>query len=107
MAIRYYAQFEDLHGTEFSINIYDSDYTGSSPFEFNVGSEGFRLEYEMEDKFTAICPSTVIVPMLLQNNNDAALLTNLVSSVEGRYILEIRSGGTTYNDGHVYWRGII
>jgi hypothetical protein len=107
MAIRYYAQFEDLHGTEFSINIYDSAYSGSSPFEFNVGSEGFRLEYEMEDKFTAICPSTVIVPMLLQNNNDAALLTNLVSSVEGRYILEIRSGGSTYADGHVYWLGII
>jgi len=107
MAIRYYAQFEDLHGTEFSINIYDSAYSGSSPFEFNVGSEGFRLEYEMEDKFTAICPSTVIVPMLLKNNNDAALLTNLVSSVEGRYILEIRSGGSTYANGHVYWRGII
>jgi hypothetical protein len=107
MAIRYYAQFEDLHGTEFAVNIYDSDYTGTSPFQFNVGAEGFRLEYEMQDKFERIVPSTVIVPMVLQNNNDAALLTNLVSSVEGRYMLEIRSGGTTYNDGHVYWRGII
>lgn len=107
MAIRYYSQFTDQQGTLFTLNIYDDQYSGTSPFEFTVGSDGFRLDYEIEDKFAPICPSTVTVPMLLRNNNDAALLTNLVNSDEGRYVLEIRSGGTTYANGHVYWRGMI
>jgi hypothetical protein len=107
MAIRYYSQFTDQQGTLFTLNIYDDQYSGTSPFEFTVGSDGFRLDYEIEDKFAPICPSTVTVPMLLRNNNDAALLTNLVNSDEGRYVLEIRSGGTTYSNGHIFWRGIV
>jgi len=107
MAIRYYSQFTDQQGTLFTLNIYDDQYSGTSPFEFTVGSDGFRLDYEIEDKFAPICPSTVTVPMLLRNNNDAALLTNLVNSDEGRYVLEIRSGGTTYANGHIFWRGIV
>jgi hypothetical protein len=107
MAIRYYSQFSDQQGTLFTLNIYDDQYGGTSPFEFTVGSDGFRLDYEIEDKFAPICPSTVTVPMLLRNNNDAALLSNLVNSDEGRYVLEIRSAGTTYANGHIFWRGIV
>ena len=107
MAIRYTSQFTDQTGTKFTLNIFDQEYSGSSPFEFTVGAYGFRLDFEGDDRFSPIIPSTVTLPMILQNNNDAALLTNLAAAYEGRYFLEIRTGGSTITNGLLYWRGII
>ena len=107
MAIRYTSQFRDLQNTLFTVNIFDQDYSGTSPFEFVLGDYGFRLDFEGDDRFSPIIPSTVTLPMILQNNNDAALLTNLAAAYEGRYFLEIRTGGSTITNGLLYWRGII
>ncbi len=107
MAIRYTSQFTDQTGTLFTLNIFDEDYSGTSPFEFTVGAYGFRLDFEGDDRFSPIIPSTVTLPMILQNNNDAALLSNLAAAYEGRYFLEIRTGGSTISNGLLYWRGII
>jgi hypothetical protein len=107
MAIRYTSQFRDLQNTLFTVNIFDQDYGGTSPFEFVLGDYGFRLDFEGDDRFSPIIPSTVTLPMILQNNNDAALLFNLAAAYEGRYFLEIRTGGSTISNGLLYWRGII
>jgi len=64
MAIRYTSQFTDQTGTVFTLNIFDQDYGGSSPFAFTVGAYGFRLDFEGDDRFSPIIPSTVTLPMI-------------------------------------------
>ena len=109
MAVKYFSDFNDDDGRFWHAVIHDQNYGGSSPLEFTVGADGFVLDYDGSDtnRSQTIQSSTVDLSYIIQNNNDAGLLSDIAGSAEGRYQLEIYSGGASYSAGHLYWRGVI
>ena len=43
--VKYFGEFRSLHGHFYLIEIWDEDYTGSDPIQFNVTGNGFELNY--------------------------------------------------------------
>lgn len=109
MAVKYFSDFKDDNGADWHVVIIDSTYGGSSPLEFTVGADGFVLHYEGSDtnRSQAIIPSTLEFSYYIQNGNDDQLLSDIAGSAEGRYSVEIYSGGASYSAGHLYWRGTL
>ena len=109
MAVKYFSDFSDEAGGEWHIVIHDQNYSGSSPVEFNVAADGFKLAYEATDtnRSQAVIPSTLEFTYLIQNTNDDALLSDIAGSAEGRFQVEVYYGGSSYSAGHLYWRGVM
>lgn len=103
-ATRYFSEFANIDGEQWRINIVDSEYAGTSPFEFTVGGYGFELEYSasINDPFQAVIPSSLRFEFIIQNSNDEALLTNLASSEEGRYTVTVIDANSD-----LWWSGTI
>ena len=47
-ASKLFAEFKNSRGTLYKIEIWDEDYSGTSPDEFNVTGNGFELTYSGE-----------------------------------------------------------
>ena len=109
MALKHRTAFTDDYGLDWYVLIFDEEYGGATVFDFVVGESGFTLSYEgdINNRSVAVIPSRVSIPFVMQNGNDESLVTGLATAYEGRYFVEIRSGGTSYTDAHIYWRGIL
>jgi len=109
MALKHYAAFQDYNGGSWWINIYDEEYGGATTYEFNVGETGFDLTWEgdINNRSTAIVPSGLSIPMLLQNSNDEDLVNDLATGYEGQFFVEVKYGGAAPVLGDLYWRGIV
>ncbi len=107
MASRYTSKFTDDQGDTYQVDIMDADYSGTSPFAFKLGSDGFTLNYETspQDRFQAVMGSTLEFSLMAQNANDVALVANIAGSVEGRYTVKV----TRDPDGSpsLFWSGTI
>ena len=107
MATRYTSKFTNDLGDTFGVEIMDADYTGSSPFEFTLGADGFTLDYESEpqNRFQPVIGSTVQFSIVAQNTNDEYIIEQLAASEEGRFTVKI----TRDPDGtpSLFWSGVL
>lgn len=106
MAIRLQAEFSDLEGLEYQINIHDDTF-GGTVVPFVLGGDGFYLGYEgnTETRFEPVIGSYVEFSLVEQNDDHSDFLTDLITSSEGRFLLEIRLEPDGVNT--LFWAGVI
>ena len=105
------SEFTDDRGTDWKVQIVDSSIsTGNLNYPFNLGPDGFRLEYGY-DNFDRAIPilgsklSFTLFEPLTWRPQFEALFTYLDTAVEGTYRVEVyRSGGGLW---HPFWIGEI
>ena len=102
----YYAEFTDVRGTDWRVDIYKNPQGTITAKEFVCGSGGFALNYSGgEDLFSPLLPSTCTVPFIVQTAADQQFITDLFTLTEGQYLVDVVKDP----DGAdaLYWRGFL
>jgi len=102
-AIRFKAEFDSFSGDRYNIEIWDRDHVGGVT-EFFVDRSGFSLTAEATDRISTIQGTSCDIVMYIQNATHEALITDLLSSEEGRFLINITTGATSPQP---YWRGVL
>lgn len=85
------------------VEIHDTDFS-ATPLPFLLRGSGFQLSYDGADNpFTAILPSKVILPIVVQDNSLDSFISDIISAQEDRFFVVIRKG----NSENLYWTGRI
>ena len=89
-----FSEFRSVHGQFFLIEIWDEDYTGTSPDQFNVTSEGFQLNYsgQTDNIYSPIIGSSVSLGMYIQDSATNSFLNSLKQYQQDRYYIKIYKG---------------
>lgn len=103
MAKRFFAEFDNLLNVRYNVEIWDADFSGTAT-EFKTGADGFRLSYEGDNnqRTGPIFATQCEVTMLMQDTTQEALITDIISSAEGRFTLRITQGPTSPT---LFWVG--
>lgn len=106
-AVKLKSEFTSTSGKYYKIEIWDEDYTGSSPDSFTVDSRGFALSYsgDTDSIYTALIGSSVAFGMYVQDIPTRNFLSSLKQYQEDRYYIKIYRG--TESDNSLYWAGYI
>ena len=105
--IRFYGEFRDDLGTDWRINLHDTDFVGTT-YEITLGGEGFQLRYtgDSENRFQPVIGSSVTFSVLNDGGQfETFLNTVFPAAEEGRMQVEIRKDPDGLNT--LYWAGII
>lgn len=106
-ATKLFAEFKDLAGQQWRINIHDSEYSGSSPVEFTVGASGFVLSYsgDTENAFQPIFGSSIEFEFIEEIAGHTSFLDLLASATESRYTVTVDK----YVSGSyvLHWFGVL
>jgi hypothetical protein len=105
--IRFYGEFRDELGTDWRINLHDTDFVGTT-YEITLGGEGFQLRYtgDSENRFQPVIGSSVTFSVLNDGGQfETFLNTVFPAAEEGRMQVEIRKDPDGLNT--LYWAGII
>ena len=102
-AIRFKAEFDSFSADRYNIEIWDRDHAGGVT-EFFVDRSGFSLTAEATDRISTIQGTSCDIVMYIQNATHEALITDLLSSEEGRFLINITTGATSPQP---YWRGVL
>ena len=107
-AARYRCDFRSDQGIYWRVDIWDEDFSGSVT-EFTAEGEGFSIDYQGQgDKRDGnIKASSCKVPVLIQDSSFETMLTDILTSDEGRFKLIIYKGSGSYTDSfaNVFWIG--
>jgi hypothetical protein len=105
-AVRLRAEFSDILGEVWQLNIHDSNYTGSI-VSFNVGGDAYQLRYEgnNEDRHQPVIGSSLEFSIVENSANITTFLDELPTSFEGELTVTLRYLPDTVNT--LYWAGII
>ena len=92
--VKYFSEFRSLHGNFYLIEIWDEDYTGNDPIEFNVTSNGFDLNYsgQTDNVYSPIIGSSASLGMYVKNDDHESLVESLKQYQEHRYYIKIWKG---------------
>ena len=107
-AVKLYSEFLSSRGTYYKVEIWDEDYTGSSPDEFRVDGNGFELNYtgQTDNIYSPVIGSSISMGMYIRDAATAAFETSLKNYQENRYYIKIYRGpndaSTTF-----FWGGYI
>jgi hypothetical protein len=95
-ASKLFAEFESSNGKYYKIEIWDEDYSGTSPDEFKVAGDGFQLNYsgQTDNIYSPIIGSSVSFGMYVQDAATIAFLTSIKQYQQDRYYLKIYRGNT-------------
>ena len=95
-ASKLFAEFESSNGKYYKIEIWDEDYSGTSPDEFKVEGDGFQLTYsgQTDNIYSPIIGSSVSFGMYVQDAATIAFLTSIKQYQQDRYYLKIYRGNT-------------
>lgn len=87
-----FSEFRSSHGLFYKIEIWDDEYTGTDPDQFDVTRDGFQLTYsgQTDDIYSPIIGSSVSFGMYVQDSATNAFLTNLKEYQQDRYYIKIR-----------------
>lgn len=90
-AVKLFAEFKSDTGDFYKVEIWDDEYTGSSPDEFQLGGDGFTLNYsgQTDNIYTPIIGSSVSVSMYVKDAATRNFLTNLKQYQQDRYYIKI------------------
>jgi len=105
--IRFFGEFRDEVGTDWRINLHDTNYNGTSN-EITLGAEGFTLRYtgDSENRFQPIIGSSVTFTVLNDGGQfETFLNTVFPAAEEGRMQVEIRKDPD--NTDLLYWAGVV
>ena len=106
MGLRLFSEFKSSNGKQYKIEIYDDDFTAVAT-SFNVGPNGFNLEYagETDDIVSPIIGSTCVVSAYNNTSTFDSFVTNLMQRQESKsYMRVLLYDGSNYQQ---YWSGII
>lgn len=110
MATRFHSTFPTFKGEEFTINIDDADFVGTST-EITLEAGGFRLQIggDGKNRMNALMGSRVSIGMVVDESTEDAIedfAQDLITSAEGRFTIRI-----DFNDGvgadELYWVGYV
>jgi hypothetical protein len=105
-AVRLRAEFSDILGEEWQLNIHDADYAGSI-VDFNVGGDAYVLRYEgnNEDRHQPVIGSTLEFSIVENAAGITTFLDYLPSSQDGELTVTLRYDPDGVNT--LYWAGVI
>ena len=105
MALRIRSQFQSERGQIWTIQIFDTDYSGTVQ-TMDVAPPGFTLAWAGgEDIFHPVIPSTCTVPVYVNSAADDTFIEDLATSNEGRFRMCVRKGAG--DTATLWWVGII
>jgi len=93
MGVLLYSVFKSDYGSDFTIEIHDTDFSGT-PSEFKTDSRGFTLDYsgETDDIVSPIIGSSCTIGMYVENvNQEFDLISKLKDYQEDRFYIRIYS----------------
>ena len=92
--VKLFSEFRSIHGQFYLIEIYDEDYTGNEPDQFNVTSEGFQLNYsgQTDNIYSPVIGSSVSFGMYVQDSATNSFLNSLKQYQQDRYYIKIYKG---------------
>ena len=107
-AARYKCEFRSDQGVYWRVDIWDEDFSGSVT-EFIAQGEGFAIDYQGQGnkRDGNIKASSCKVPVLIQDAAFETMLTDILTSDEGRFKIIIYKGSGSYTDSfsNVFWIG--
>jgi len=92
--VKLFSEFRSIHGQFYLIEIYDDEYTGNDPDQFNVTSQGFQLNYsgQTDNIYSPVIGSSVSFGMYVENSATTSFLNNLKQYQQDRYYIKIYKG---------------
>ena len=105
-AIRLFAEFKDDEGQDYRLNIHQSGWT-VTPFEFNVGADGFTLRYsgDNENRMQPVIGSEVTFSLVENDAQHTLFITKLATSQDAQFTLSIYKDPDSTNV--LLWTGVI
>jgi hypothetical protein len=100
-----FSEFRSSYGHFYLIEIWDEDYTGNDPEQFNVTGEGFQLNYsgQTDNIYSPIIGSSVSFGMYVQNSATTAFLNNIKQYQQDRYFVKIWKGEFSGEDANTWY----
>ena len=107
-AVKLYSEFKSDTNKYYKIEIWDEDYTGSSPDEFTVDGNGFILDYKglTDNIYSPIIGSSVSFGMYVNDTATTTFLNTLKEYQQDRYYIKIYRGNSEVST-ELYWAGYI
>ena len=89
-AVRYRGEFRDTKGDEWRVDIYDTQYSGSSD-SITMAENGWSLTWngDIRNKVNPILASEAVITFVMRDATDENLMTLIAGNVEGRFSIAI------------------
>jgi len=103
--VKLFSEFRSSHGHFYLIEIWDEDYTGNEPNQFNVTGNGFELNYsgQTDNIYSPIIGSSVSFGMYVDNSATNTFLNNLKQYQQDRYFVKIWKGEFDGEDANTWY----
>ena len=100
-----FSEFRSSYGHFYLIEIWDDEYTGTSPDQFSVTGEGFQLNYsgQTDNIYSPIIGSSVSFGMYVQDSATTAFLNTLKQYQQDRYFVKIWKGEFSGEDANTWY----
>jgi len=100
-----FSEFRSSHGNFYLIEIWDNEYTGTSPDQFDVTGDGFQLNYsgQTDNIYSPIIGSSVSFGMYVQDSATTAFLNNIKQYQQDRYFVKIWKGEFGGEDANTWY----
>lgn len=100
-----FSEFRSSYGHFYLIEIWDDEYTGTEPDQFNVTGEGFQLNYsgQTDNIYSPIIGSSVSFGMYVENSATNTFLNNLKQYQQDRYFVKIWKGEFSGEDANTWY----
>lgn len=100
-----YSEFRSDYGHFYLIEIWDEDYTGTDPDQFNVTGQGFQLNYsgQTDNIYSPIIGSSVSFGMYVNDSATNSFLNTLKEYQQDRYFVKIWKGQFDGQDANQWY----
>ena len=100
-----FSEFRSSYGHFYLIEIWDDEYTGTSPDQFSVTGDGFQLNYsgQTDNVYSPIIGSSVSFGMYVQDSATTTFLNNLKQYQQDRYFVKIWKGEFSGEDANTWY----
>ena len=104
--IRLYADFKDDNGLEYRLNIHQAGWQ-VSPFEFNLGADGFTLQYsgDNENRMQPIIGSELTFTLIENAQQHTNFIGQLANSEDAEFTVSVWKGWQVTNE--LFWTGVL
>ena len=100
-----FSEFRSSYGHFYLIEIWDDEYTGTTPNQFNVTGDGFQLNYsgQTDNIYSPIIGSSVSFGMYVQDSATNTFLNSLKEYQQDRYFVKIWKGSFSGEDANTWY----
>ena len=104
--IRLFAEFKDDLGNDYRLNIHQAGWQ-VTPFEFNLGADGFTLRYtgDNENRMQAVIGSEVTFTLMENDAQHTSFLVALATSQDADFQISIYKDPDSTNV--IFWTGVL